>query len=145
MILKDEITSYNDSDFFMIDLIEREDFGESFTKSYILNNIVNVKDPISSCFVYRSEGLCLGFILFNNYDEQSEVLIFAVKKEFSRKGIGSALMDRVKEISKIITIEVRCSNTNAIRFYEKSGFKLTVKKVKYYDNEDGLYYIWKKK
>jgi ribosomal protein S18 acetylase RimI-like enzyme len=128
----------------MINLIEQENFNHIFTTKYLDFNPHN-DSGITKCLVYRESGLCVGYVIFNHWDDQVEILMIGVKKEMWNHGIGSTLLREVKRYGLIITIEVRASNTNAIKFYEVNDFVFSHRKEKYYDNnEDGLYYIWKK-
>lgn len=67
----------------------------------------------------------------------------AVKREYRRRGIGSALLRRTIEVvsgrynANSIYLEVRVSNEPAIRLYEKHGFvKARVVSGYYSDGED---------
>ena len=65
---------------------------------------------------------------------------------FRRQGVGLALMDSLKsEMSRLgcraATLEVRESNTAAVRLYEKAGFSLAGVRPHYYmDKENALIY-----
>ena len=54
-----------------------------------------------------------------------------VLKDYWHKGIGSELLKTTIEYAKnemkleVLTLDVRCDNTNAIKLYEKFGFKIT--------------------
>lgn len=75
---------------------------------------------------------------------ETRILMFAVDRQFRRRGIGHELMNRfiglsVAKGAKRISLEVRRSNLEAIRFYEKYGFQHTGVLLMYYsDMEDGL-------
>lgn len=72
----------------------------------------------------------------------------AVLKEFRHQGIGKDIVEEIKNIAKSnnidsIFLEVRVSNQNAIKLYEKCGFKLISTRKKYYeDGEDALIYAF---
>ncbi len=75
---------------------------------------------------------------------ETRILMFAVERSYRKRGIGRELMERFIDLSvmkrvKRISLEVRRSNLEAIRFYEKFGFKNTGVLFMYYsDMEDGL-------
>lgn len=75
---------------------------------------------------------------------ETRILMFAVERSYRKKGIGRELMERFIDLSvmkrvKRISLEVRRSNLEAIRFYEKFGFRNTGVLFMYYsDMEDGL-------
>lgn len=75
---------------------------------------------------------------------ETRILMFAVEKSYRKRGIGHELMDHFIRLSeargvKRISLEVRRSNVEAIRFYEHYGFQNTGVLFMYYsDMEDGL-------
>ena len=70
----------------------------------------------------------------------------AVDEEYRKKGIGGRLLNTVEkeflaEGFDKVTLEVQKSNTNAIRFYEKQGYKWAYIVKGYYANgEDAIVY-----
>lgn len=77
--------------------------------------------------------------------DEAHITTIAVKPELKRKKIGEALLNRIiedcyKNEIKYITLEVRASNTPAIKLYEKYGFKSLGTRKGYYqnNNEDAL-------
>ena len=70
----------------------------------------------------------------------------AVDKEYRMKGVGKRLLKVVSaeflaDSLDRVTLEVRKSDTDAIRFYEKQGYKrLYIVKRYYADGEDAIVY-----
>lgn len=86
--------------------------------------------------------VCIRTILDITY-----VLNLVVIPNFRRMGIGTRLLqDGLRELTGLrpdtglILLEVRKSNTPAIKLYEKSGFKIRGKRAGYYQkpNEDAV-------
>lgn len=78
----------------------------------------------------------LGFV------KKGHVVSIAVLEEYRKKGIGQALVEesvngiRLKKCDEFY-LEVRCSNNDAVRLYEKLGFTIRQKLNAYYrDGED---------
>jgi len=78
----------------------------------------------------------LGFV------KKGHVVSIAVMNEYRSKGFGSALVNesikgvKIRQCSELY-LEVRCSNNDAVRLYEKLGFSITQKLKAYYrDGED---------
>ena len=78
----------------------------------------------------------LGFV------KKGHVVSIAVLEEFRKKGIGKALVEesikgvKIKKCDEFY-LEVRCSNTEAVRLYEKLGFVIKQQLNAYYrDGED---------
>ena len=78
----------------------------------------------------------LGFV------KKGHVVSVAVIDERRRKGFGSVLVNeaikgvKIRQCSELY-LEVRCSNNDAVRLYEKLGFSITQRLKAYYrDGED---------
>lgn len=80
--------------------------------------------------------------------DEAHITTIAVAPEFMRKKIGEALLYRIieecyKNKIKYVTLEVRESNTPAIKLYEKYGFKsLGVRKGYYQNNNEDALIMW---
>jgi ribosomal-protein-alanine N-acetyltransferase len=89
----------------------------------------------------------VGFICVRFLLDVTHILDIVTMPRHRRMGIGSMLLfDALQEIKRTrpetghITLEVRESNTSAIKLYEKSGFRKTGRRKYYYSNpvEDGI-------
>ena len=78
-----------------------------------------------------------GYIIF--YPD-GNIASIAVDKNLRRKGIGTLLMNKATNISDngYGNVEVRKSNTTALIFYNKLGFKKKGIIKDYYGNEDAV-------
>ena len=77
--------------------------------------------------------------------DEAHITNIAVRKRYQRRGIGELLLISVIDMAKelkadIMTLEVRASNTNAQKLYDKYGFKeVGLRRAYYTDNrEDGV-------
>jgi len=103
--------------------------------------------------VAEISGKIIGYIMckiehgFSNFKKlgfvkKGHVVSVAVIDEHRRKGYGSVLVDEaVKGVKTIqgseLYLEVRCSNNDAVRLYEKLGFSIIQRLKAYYrDGED---------
>lgn len=83
--------------------------------------------------------------------EQAEVMHVAVEPELRGQGVGTILFGElikaVKERgAKSITLEVRPSNTAAIKLYESFGLHSVGRRKKYYrDNDEDALIMWNTK
>lgn len=82
-------------------------------------------------YVAVSNGKIIGFASYSksrdDIDNTGEIMAIYVLREYSKKGIGKALMDKcLEELSnyKKVHVWVLSSNENAIEFYEHIGFQL---------------------
>ena len=105
-------------------------------------------NEFSYLFVAEHEGVIIGYIDFWITFDSGCINHIAVLPNLRSKGIGSILLeDAISRMKKAgvmnITLEVRYHNTNAIKFYEKHGFKNILVKKNYYDNGDDAIYMLK--
>jgi len=84
----------------------------------------------------------VGFAGYWVMAEEAHVINIASRKEYRRQGIGEllllTLMERaMKQKARIVTLEVRASNTTAQNLYYKCGFTAVGIRKKYYtDNQE---------
>ena len=91
------------------------------------------------------DGTVLGFLVLSSVLDEGSVDNVAVAPEARRHGVADALVDdavrraREAELS-FLTLEVRASNTPAIRLYEKHGFREVGRRKNYYEKprEDAI-------
>jgi len=120
------------SDYFYESLLE--ELPEAFVVAEISNKIVGyIMCKIEHGF---SNFKKLGFV------KKGHIVSIAVIDEHRRKGFGSILVDEaVKGVKTIqgseLYLEVRCSNNDAVKLYEKLGFSIIQRLKAYYrDGED---------
>ena len=110
-------------------------------------------DMPESFLVAENGGRFVGYIMckskfgFSNFKKlgfvkKGHVVSVAVLDEFRGNGIGSALVEEAfkgvneKQCDEMY-LEVRCSNTDAVRLYEKLGMSVLQRLKSYYrDGED---------
>lgn len=130
------------SDIVDIEKLEIIVFKETLGKKFF-DNELNL-NPFAKYFVYEINKEIVGYIGSRVYDDSIEILNFLVSPTYQRKGLGKELLDYLlnsfNEI-KIVTLEVRKSNKQALAFYNKNGFKLDHIKKQYYNNEDAYFLV----
>ncbi|MGL4687902.1 MAG: ribosomal protein S18-alanine N-acetyltransferase [Fusobacteriaceae bacterium] len=117
--------------------LEREIFDKNaYKKEQIKNMIENSQYKI---FVFKelNKEIDSYLIVYNSFDVY-EIIKIGVKKEKRNLGYGKLLLDNMKkEYNLDLLLEVRESNTVAIKFYEKNNFeKISVRKNYYSDNNE---------
>jgi len=103
--------------------------------------------------VAEISGKIVGYIMckmehgFSNFKKlgfvkKGHVVSIAVMNEYRSKGFGSALVNesikgvKIRQCSELY-LEVRCSNNDAVKLYEKIGFTIQQRLKAYYrDGED---------
>lgn len=138
------IRKMKDSDIDEIVKDEVEIFGESLGDSMLKNELSNQN---ALYLVLEEDNKILGYIgLWINLDN-AQILNFYIKKDYRNQGFGSTLLkEAIKNLEdngvKIISLEVRESNLNAIDLYEKFNFRMEYKRKYYYkDGEDAHVYV----
>ena len=91
------------------------------SKNYWLDNQVDVREGLAQAriFVKETDGKAVGFL---GLVEEAIAGLF-VKEQFQKQGIGEALIQRVKDEKKILTLTVYENNQAALLFYERQGFR----------------------
>jgi ribosomal-protein-alanine N-acetyltransferase len=105
--------------------------------------------------VAEHQGKLVGYIMckteygFSNFKKlgfvkKGHVVSVAVLEDYRRQGLGSAIVEEALKGAKEkrcdeLYLEVRCSNTDAVRLYEKLGFSIRQRLKSYYrDGEDAF-------
>lgn len=104
-----------------------------------------IQSPYSFFLLAASHGEPVAFIAVSLKRGQMHITNVATKPAYQKQGLASFLIESVADIGRqldqrMMSLEVRVSNTGAIRLYKQLGFKeIYVKKRYYQDNgEDAL-------
>jgi ribosomal-protein-alanine N-acetyltransferase len=91
----------------------------------------------------------VGYAFVSRYVDAWHVMNVAVSDAYRRRGIASALLERLFDVTasdprRGYTLEVRVSNTGAIRLYERLGFEARgVRRGYYTDNREDALIMWR--
>lgn len=111
-------------------------------KKYWQDNYEYVKDilPKADVYVYILDEKIVGFVGVNkNYIEG---IFIDINNQHS--GIGTSLLDKIKENKDNLTLSVYKKNENAISFYEKSNFIIASENIDKNTNEIEYTMTWKR-
>jgi len=126
--------------------IEQQRFPHAWKKSYLLDELSH---DISYFYVAEDivSSRVAGYIIFWIIEDLVELHKIVSAGNYQRKGIGKKLFLFMMEIAgqkkaKEVFLEVRKSNTEAIKFYESFHFELAGTRKDYYQDptEDALIY-----
>ena len=111
-------------------------------KEYWKDNYEYVKDilPKADIYVYILDEQVIGFVGVNN--NYVEGIFVDINNQHS--GIGTSLLDRIKENKDNLTLNVYKKNANAIKFYEKNNFIITSGNIDKDTNEIEYTMTWSK-
>ncbi len=96
-------------------------------------------------WVREEESSVLGFLVARRVVNEIEILNFAVSPEARGRGIGAMLLRETLTWGETfgaaqVILEVRASNSAALRFYERHNFRIVGRRERYYSEpaEDAL-------
>jgi ribosomal-protein-alanine N-acetyltransferase len=94
------------------------------------------------CWCYENEEVVQGYGVMSAAAGESHILNLTVRPESQRQGIGSKLMKHFLQLARrhgadTLMLEVRPSNTTAIRLYEQMGFNEIGVRRNYYPAAEG--------
>lgn len=101
-------------------------------------------DRAKNVVVARVESKLVGFGIMTYHEEQANLDLLAVKRNFRRLMIGTQIVQWLEKVAMTagtfnILVQVRAGNTGAIAFYERLGFAVLDEKKGYYRGvETGL-------
>jgi len=119
--------------------------NETFHENYEPAILMDFHSSWNEGFIVAEENNdVVSFILgISPAPNQARILILAVDEKYRRRGVGAALLNAFMQACivkgvRLITLEVRTTNDDAIRFYGKFGFNIVHLIPNYYkDGENG--------
>lgn len=122
--------------------IEKSAFPTPWNRAMFSSEI---EAPFSYLWALVREDACIGYICFWLLAGEIHLLNLAVHRQERRKGWGRYLLDAMIQAGRskgaeLAWLEVRPSNAAAQRLYQKTGFKQTGRRPRYYRDtkEDAL-------
>lgn len=105
-------------------------------------------NQLSVLLVVTINDLVVGFCDYWNTFDSGTICQIAIHPDYQHQSLGTRLLDEVIKDAKAkktrtLTLEVRESNSRAIKFYQKHGFIITLVKEKYYSNGENAIYMIK--
>jgi ribosomal-protein-alanine N-acetyltransferase len=131
-----------------IEEIERASYPTPWSRSMFAGELTKASSICLGAFD-RETGLLLGYLIISRYVDAWHLMNVAVAAEHRRRGIATRLLDRLFELTagdgrRGYTLEVRVSNTSAIKLYERSGFRARgIRRGYYTDNREDALIMWK--
>lgn len=127
--------------------IEKECFNIPWTFDALSYDMLD--NHMAVYFVAETDGKVVGYIGIWRILDECHINNVAVKPQYRRNHIGSALIERLLDYCKIEnlnsqTLEVRQSNVPAIGLYSKFGFTSAgIRKGYYEDNGENAVIMWR--
>ena len=130
-----------------VEEIERASYPTPWSRSMF---VAELAKPSSTCLgAYDDQGALAGFLIVSRYVDAWHVMNIAVAPGFRRRGIAAAMLQRLftltaDDAQRGYTLEVRVSNAEAIRLYERLGFERRgIRRGYYTDNREDALIMWK--
>ena len=133
---KTEISPMTDDDITEIAEIEKECFSTPWSEDALRSELSNDGAVFLKAV---TDGEIAGYIGMHTVLDECYIANIAVKNKFRRRGIGETILYSAEKeaLSKgcsFISLEVRVSNTPAIRLYEKLGYISQGQRKNFYSN-----------
>lgn len=123
--------------------IERASFTLPWSRGAFLYEME--QNRVARCFVVREDARVVGYVCVWEIGDEVHVTNVAVHPDCRQRGIGRMLMSMVLDDARtrrlrIVGLEVRPSNREALPLYESFGFKVVGRRKGYYydTGEDAL-------
>lgn len=130
-----------------VDRIERDSYPAPWSRSMFAGELA--KPSSLSLAAIDEGGDVIGYLVLSRYVDAWHVMNLAVDPAWRRRGVASALLERLLaetggDIERGYTLEVRVSNHDAIRLYERFGFRPRgVRRGYYTDNREDALIMWR--
>jgi [ribosomal protein S18]-alanine N-acetyltransferase len=110
--------------------------------------VLELSKPSGISLAALIDGRIVGYLVCSRYDTVWHLMNVAVDHRLRRQGIASALLERLFGLAdkpnEQYTLEVRTSNDEAIRLYERFGFRAAGRRRAYYhDNREDALIMWR--
>ncbi len=141
-----EIRDLELEDLAAIERIERRAYRTPWSRSMFASELAK---PASICLGAFEGDTLVGYVVNSRYVDAWHVMNVAVDPDHQGRGIATALLHRLFELTadderRGYTLEVRVSNEDAIRLYEKLGFESRgVRRGYYTDNREDALIMWR--
>jgi [ribosomal protein S18]-alanine N-acetyltransferase len=129
-----------------IETIEQQAYPTPWSRSMFASELAK---PTSICLGAFEAQELVGYVINSRYVDAWHVMNVAVAPEHQRRGIATALLERLFELTREderrgYTLEVRVSNEDAIGLYEKLGFEPRgIRRGYYTDNREDALIMWR--
>jgi ribosomal-protein-alanine N-acetyltransferase len=131
-----------------IESIERASYPTPWSRSMFASELAK-PSSISLGAFSTADGELVGYLIISRYVDAWHVMNVAVAPDWRRRGVARALLERLFALTandgrRGYTLEVRVSNTTAIRLYERLGFRSRgIRRAYYTDNREDALIMWR--
>jgi ribosomal-protein-alanine N-acetyltransferase len=123
--------------------IERASFSMPWSREAFLHELRN--NRVARCFVLKAGARIAGYLCLWEVADEVHITNLAVHPTWRRRGFGRLLLGRALADARarglrLVVLEVRPTNTEALGLYESFGFRVVGRRRGYYydTGEDAL-------
>ena len=145
-----ELRALGLSDLRAIEEIERRSYKTPWSRSMFAGELAKPSSICLGAFEAEGEdGALVGYLIVSRYVDAWHVMNVAVDPDRHGRGIATALLQHLFDVTsdderRGYTLEVRTSNTGAIRLYERLGFEPRgIRRGYYTDNREDALIMWR--
>ena len=142
-----EIRQLATSDLGVIERIERRSYPTPWSRSMFASELAK---PSSICIgAFEPAPGLVGYLIISRYVDAWHVMNIAVDPDYRGRGIARTLFHWLFDLTaddgeRGYTLEVRVSNEEAIRLYDRLGFRSRgVRRGYYTDNREDALIMWR--
>jgi ribosomal-protein-alanine N-acetyltransferase len=142
-----ELRRLDTRDLDAVDEIERASYPTPWSRSMFA---AELQKPSSLALgAYGETDVLVGYAIVSRYVDAWHLMNVAVAPAYRRRGVARALLERLFEVTAAdprrgYTLEVRVSNVDAIRLYERLGFEPRgIRRGYYTDNREDALIMWR--
>jgi ribosomal-protein-alanine N-acetyltransferase len=137
------------SDLAAIEGIEQRAYPTPWSRSMFASELAKGSSICLGAVDTEAEDALVAYLIISRYADAWHVMNVAVHEEYRGHGIATRLLSRLFELTagdgrRGYTLEVRVSNSGAIRLYERLGFvPRGIRRGYYTDNREDALIMWK--
>jgi ribosomal-protein-alanine N-acetyltransferase len=132
-----------------IERIEQRAYPTPWSRSMFAGEIAKQSSICLGAVDQEDGDRLVGYLIISRYADAWHIMNVAVEEGYRRRGIATKLLNRLFEVTagddrRGYTLEVRVSNGDAIKLYERLGFVARgIRRGYYTDNREDALIMWK--
>jgi [ribosomal protein S18]-alanine N-acetyltransferase len=137
------------ADLAAIERIERQSYPTPWSRSMFASELAKTSSICLGAVDTDAGEALVAYLIISRYADAWHVMNVAVQRDYREQGVATMLLNRLFEVTAAddrrgYTLEVRVSNSGAIRLYEKLGFvPRGIRRGYYTDNREDALIMWK--
>jgi [ribosomal protein S18]-alanine N-acetyltransferase len=137
------------ADLAAIERIEQRAYPTPWSRSMFASELAKTSSICLGAVDTDDGDVLIAYLIISRYADAWHVMNVAVHEDYRSQGVATRLLSRLFELTagddrRGYTLEVRVSNSGAIKLYEKLGFvPRGIRRGYYTDNREDALIMWK--